>query len=383
MAVNFGFLDYWMICERHSNVSQSINQNVKTIMKSMVEKFKEDFGQELTNLYGQITTDYEYLVGGLAYLSEYAKKKQRNAQFVFKKTIKVRIKNFSQLINVLVILVDETDGVNGEISYDKDIPEISIQIKMFELNKNEKLYSKTSIIRRLQINFSHELMHCYQYLSKNNYTKTKEPTLAVEKIPNSFSYIVYYLNKSEMESVLMSAFTQYKRLKRKEVGFIKCLLRIIDFGISPIENDLKPDNLNPEYLDKKYRKANDLDDLFLLRYFLGVAVPKSRFYVLCSNDKEYRKYIESLDIKDLEKRKEIIDKTYNLLEEKFLDKNYTHIPQAFYLVGNKESLNKLCTNTKYTQLVYDKIYEENFFESDGIYDEEEDTIIHGREELEN
>lgn len=374
------FLDYYLLCERHNNVSASVNQNVKLIIKALVKSLKKNLGEKLTKSYGQISTDYEYIVAGLDYLSKYAKQKNREVQLVFEKDIDVKIKYYTKNVHVLITLVDGDDGIHGDFSYEGKKPEINIQLSMFDIESNEKLYKFVGIIRNLQNYLAHELMHCYQYLSKSNFIE-KEHTLASEKIPNSFSFIKYYLESNEAESVMISAYTQFKRQKRNNVSYLKCLLRIIDFAISPIKNELDNNNLNPIYLDKKYKEAKDLDDAFILRCFLGFLLPKSRFYSLCSTDEDYLQYVSKLNVDNLKQRKHLIDKIYDLLEEKFLDEAYSYIPQAFYLIADKESLNKLCTSNQYAKSVYDRILNADFTDSDNVYDEEEDTVVHGRPDM--
>lgn len=373
------FLNYFYLVERHDNVATSVNKNVKNIIKALVEDFKTKLKKNLTEVYGNLVTDYEYVVGGLTYLTDYAIANNREVQYVFEKIVDIKIKHYRKQVKVLITLAKECNGIHGEFNHENEnLPEINIQLDFIEIKEKQDFYRYKGVIRMLQSYLAHELMHCYQYLSKNNYEVGKI-NQSGDKIPNSFSYIPYYLKSSEIESKLMSAFSQFKRDKKH--SFFAHLMRLLDYDLSTSDNTRNDLDLTPEYLKNKYTKLNDLNDLFVFDYVLGVFLPKSRFYSLCSNDKSYRNYLKTLDIDDLKRRKIIIDKIYDLLEEKFLDENYSHIQHAFFLVGNKQSLNKLCSSTKYTSSVYQKILNENFVDDDKIYDEEEDTVVYGREKL--
>ena len=68
------FLNYFYLVERHDNVATSVNKNVKNIIKALVEDFKTKLKKNLTEVYGNLVTDYEYVVGGLTYYNMYSKK---------------------------------------------------------------------------------------------------------------------------------------------------------------------------------------------------------------------------------------------------------------------------------------------------------------------
>ena len=382
MKLYSNFLNYYLLCERHNNVQQSVNKNVKVIMKSLVKDFKEKLGDKLIEKFGQLKTDYEFLVAGLSYLSDYAQNKNRAVQFVYKNdAVEVTIRSHSAKAKVLIILALECDGVHGRFSHDNG-PEIEIQLDMIKLTSGSKLSEQVSIIRRLQTYLAHELMHCYQYLSKQNFIDN-EVTEASEAIPHSFSFLVYYLALNEVEAVLMAAYTQFKRMKRSNITYLNHLLRLIDFNISTVDNDIDDNQLTPQYLSEKYKKASDLNDLFVLDYFLGIMAPKTRFYQLCKKDPNYESYVSALNLDELKERNKIIEQIYHFLEEKFSDKEYQYLPQAFYLISNNESLNKLCSSTEYAKEVYKKITNGEFAEQDVAYDEEEDTVVYGRPDLNN
>ena len=373
MQLYNSFLNYYLLCEKHGNVKQSVHGNVKTIIKSIAQDFKTKLGQNIVKKFGNLRTDYEYLVAGLNYLSDYAQSKGRATQYVFKKDIDIKIRSYSHKVTVLIMLALDCDGVHGQFTHDDD------NLDMIKLS-SDKLYEQVSVIRRLTSYLSHELMHCYQYLSKQNFIDN-EVTEASESIPNSFSFLLYYLASNEVEAVLMSAYTQLKRMKRSNITYLNHLLRLIDFNISTVDNEIDDNKLTPQYLSEKYKKANDLNDLFVLEYFLGVMLPKTRFYSLCKSDQNYQNYISILNLGDLKTRYKIIEQIYSFLENKFSDKEYNYLPQAFYLISNKDSLNKLCSSTKYAQDIYQKITNGNFIEQDSAYDEEEDTIVYGRPDL--
>ena len=382
MKLYQSFLDYYLLCEKHGNVSQSVNGNVKLIIKSIVKDFKEKLGKQLSKKYKDLRTDYDYLVAGLSYLSKYAQSKSKATQFVFKKDVDIKIRSYSSKVTILVLLALECDGVHGQFTHDNGNLEIDIQLDMIKLANDTKLHDQVGIIRRLQSYLAHELMHCYQYLSKTNFIDN-ENTEASENIPNSFSFLLYYLSSNEVEAVAMSAFSQLKRMKRSNVSYLNHLLRLIDFNISTVDNKIDDNQLTPQYLSEKYKKADDLNDLFVLDYFLGVMIPKTRFYSLCKNDQTYTDYISTLDIVDLKERNKLIEQIYSFLEDKFKDKEYNYLPQAFYLISNKDSLNKICSSTEYAKEVYQKITSGNFVDQDTTYDEEEDTIVYGRPDFNN
>lgn len=377
------FLSYYLLCERHNNVSYSVNHNVALIIKSIAKHFRDNLADELAEICEDLRTDYDYLFAGLYYLKVVAEENKRNVQLVFRRNIDFKVKSFVQKVKVTILLVDENDGVHGMFDYNNgDVPEINIQLEMRDIPDSDEHSIQYAFIRKFQIYLSHELMHCYQYLSKNNFIE-RENTEASEAIPNSFSYIVYFLSHNEIESNLMSAWSQYKNGRKKGMTFCNQILRILDFYISDKETGADKNHYTPQYLHQKYIEADDLNDLFCLDYILGVYIPQSRYYNACKQDENYVKYLSTLNANDLKERLKTLEEIYNFLEEKFSDKNYHHIPQAFYAISNKESLNKLCTSTEYTQSIKSKIANDDFADDDNVYDEEEDTIVYGRPDLDH
>lgn len=348
----------------------------------MVKFFQVKYKEQLNEMFEDLRTDYDWILAGLYYFKSIAEMQNRNVVRVFQQEVDIKIKSFKTKANVTILLVDEAENMHGMFDYEGKIPQIAIQLEMRDIPDSDNEEDQHSLIRKFQVYLSHELMHCYQYLSKNNFIE-RENTSASEAIPYSFSYLVYFLSSNEIESNAMSAQSQFKKGKKQGVTFCNQLLRIIDFHISDKENMIDKLHLTPQYLAEKYKKFNDLNDLLCLDYILGVFIPSSRFAGLCKMDKNYVKYIATLNVSDLKKRMQIIEQIYNFLEEKFSDKNYQHLPQAFYLISNKDSLNKICSSTDYASQVYEKIIDGNFTDNDRIYDEEEDTIVYGRPDIGN
>lgn len=377
LPLGLGF-EYDILCERHNNVSASINNNVRLIIKELVADLKEKLGPTLERDYGQISTDYEYVIAGLNWLSFYAHEKNRKTQYVFSKKLDIKIKNNSRPVEVTIMLADDCDGVHGMFTHDNDKLEIWIQMEMIDLDSPEGLYNNVGIVRMLQTYLGHELMHCYQYITKNNYN-LKQYSLAAEAIPKKFSYLYYFLQSNELEAVAMSAYTQYRRLKRRGWTYLVCLLRTMDFALSNLDHKRANKRLTPQYLRRKYINGGEDENFFILKYMLAIYIPQSRFYVLCSNDKNYKSFVALLKKKNIETRKNLIDKIYNFLEKILKSKNpYNYLKQAFYLVGNSESFSNICKSTNYTMDAYNKMTTKNFSTADAVYDEEEDTVTHGR-----
>ena len=349
-------------------------------MKSMIKSFKEGLGEELREMCEDLRTDYDYLSAGLYYLRSYTEQAGENKQLVFDDIIEFKVRSSKQKVRIIILLVDESEGIHGNFDYEGKIPTVAIQLEMSEIPDSDDRNDQQYLIRKFQTYLAHELMHAYQYFSKNNFIE-RENTEASEAIPNSFSYIIYFLSHNEIESNLMGAFSQYKKGKRNDMTFCNQLLRTIDFLISDKETGVDKNHYTPQYLHEKYTKVNDLNDLFCLDYILGVYIPHSRFYKFCVQDKDYKEYVSSLNIKDLKARMNILEEIYNILEEKFGDKSYQYLPQAFHLVSNKESLNKLCTSTEYAEAIKKRITDKDFTDKDNVYDEEEDTVVYGRPDL--
>ena len=378
MRYSESFLDYYLLCERHNNVSASVNQNVKKITKDLADSFRTNLAPNLKATFGKLSTDYEYIVAGLLWLSNYAKSKNKKVQFVFSEEVDVKIKKYSTPVKVTVQMAEEAEGIRGFFDGESDPPELSIQLDMYDFEPDAPLYQFKGLIREFQTYLSHELMHCYQYLSKQNYSPT-ENTLATEKIPHRFSYLVYILKYSEIEAVLMSAYNQYRRLKHEGWSYLTCLLRVLDYTISSEDNTIPNKELTPDYLTWKYMQYDAFDDNFILKYVLACALPKTRFYSLCASDKVYQKYAKGVSVRRTSTIKKYIDKIYDLLIAAYNSKTYQWIRQAFFLVGNTESLKSICRSDRKSMVAYSRIRYKNFDTSDKVYDEEEDTIVaHGR-----
>ena len=50
MLISESFKDYYLLCERHNNVSASVNQNVKQIIQSLADHIKKNFAVDLETL---------------------------------------------------------------------------------------------------------------------------------------------------------------------------------------------------------------------------------------------------------------------------------------------------------------------------------------------
>lgn len=347
-------------------------------MRELATDLREKLGKTLERDYGHLKSDYEYIIAGLNWLSFYAHKKGRDTQFVFGKTLDIKIRKVAYPVDFTIMLADETDGVHGIFTYKKDKMQIGIQMEMVDLDSPNQLYNYVGIIRMLQSYLGHELMHCYQYISKINH-REKAYSLAADKIPQNFSYLYYFLQPNELEAVAMSAYTQYRRLKKRGWSYLTCLLRTLDYTLSSIDNKIENKDLTPFYLTQKYILGGEFENLFLMKYMLGVYIPRSRFYSLCEKDENYETFVDKLKTTTIVKRKLFIDKIYEFLEN-ILDTAapYRYIKQAFYLIGNTISLGNICKSTEYAIVAYKRIATTDFSDKDKTYDEEEDTVVHGR-----
>ena len=373
------FLSYYLLTERHANVSQAVNNNVKLILKELANEFRTKYKKILDKICKGLSTEYDWILAGFYMFKQFMLQDEKDAELLFEKEIQMKVKNYTKKMKIGILLVDESEGIHG--AFIPEDNEINVQLDFNEVPESEDRVVQNSIIRKLQVYLAHELMHAYQYISQHNFVKPRPRTDASEAIPHSFSYIVYFLSSEEIEANLMSAFSQFKKHRKEGITYCNQLLRLIDFNISTVDNGEDKNHFTPQILQKKYKDADDLNDLFCLDYILGVYLPKSRFYTWVKNDRNYQLYVRKLDVDNLEARMNVIDEIYNFLEEKFHDNKYDHLGQAFHLVANFDSLNKMYSSTEFARSIQKKIENNDFTDEDAVYDEEEDTVVYGRPDL--
>lgn len=381
------FKNYYQLNERQNDIANSVNTNVKAIIKSLLNDFKAKLDNNIKAQFKDIKTDYEYLYAGLYITSNKALDNNKNNYIFFNKPIDIKFRNRTIKLPIkFIIALDKEGAVDGAFTTDtnEENPEIDIYIDPIDLTSDIK--NKVSIIRSLANDLSHELNHCYQWLSKNTYTKGKAE-LAVDNIPG-FSSLVYYTTQSEIESICSSAYTIYKS-KGKKVSFFNILLRFIDHAISPIENQEEDDpnydplfdyKLTTDFLTNKYKKHNDYDDLFVMQYWLGCALLETRYYKLIASDSRYKEYIKAINKKELKQIVEIIHEIYNIIEKRFLDKTY-NAQAAYNTMRKKKTILQLVSSIDNAKSILDKIKNNRFTQDEYISDEEEDEIIKGRPDL--
>ena len=356
-----------------------MNNNVKLILKELANEFRTKYRDILEEMCEGLTTEYDWILAGFYMFKQVMERDKKDVEFLFEKEIQMKVKNYTRKMKIGILLVDEAEGIHGAFLPDDN--EINIQLEFSEVPESDDRVVQNSIIRKLQVYLAHELMHAYQYISQHNFVKPRARTDASEAIPHSFSYIVYFLSSEEIEANLMGAFSQFKKHRKEGITYCNQLLRLIDFNVSTVDNGEDKNHFTPQILQKKYKEADDLNDLFCLDYILGVYLPKSRFYTWVKNDKDYLSYARELDVDDLEVRMSVINEIYNFLEEKFHDDKYGHLAQAFHLVANFQSLNKICSSTEFARSIQKKIEANDFTDKDAVYDEEEDTVVYGRPDL--
>lgn len=381
------FKNYFQLNERQNNIANSINTNIKSIIKLLIDNFKAGLDSEIKNKFKGIKTDYEYLYAALYIASEYAIENKQSTLIFFNKIVDIKFRNQSIKLPIkLNIALDKEGAIDAEFSVDANEknPEINVYIDPIDLTSDIKI--KVSIIRRLINDLSHELNHCYQWLSKKTYTKGKVAS-NVDNIPG-FSSLVYYTMQSEIESICSSAYAIYKS-KGKKISFLNMILRFIDHSISSIDNQDEDDpNYNPlfdyylttDFLTNKYKKHNDYDDLFVMQYWLACALPETRYYKLVANDLQYKKFIKSINVKELKQIVKIIYEIYNIVEKRFLDEEYNSVA-AYNFIRKKNTRNKLVSSVANAKIILDKIKNNKFTDKDAIQDEEEDEVIKGRPDL--
>lgn len=381
------FKNYFQLNERQNDIANSVNTNVKAIIKMLVNEIKAKLDNDIKSQFKDIKTEYEYLYAGLYIISNQALDDNKKELAFFNKSVDIKFRNRTIKLPIkFIIAVDKEGAVDGAFTTDENEqnPEIDIFIDPVDLTSD--IRNKVSIIRSISNDLSHELNHCYQWLSKKTYTKGKIASNA-DNIPG-FSSLVYYTTQSEIESICSSAYTIYKS-KGKEVPFLNMILRFIDHAISPVENQDDDDpnydplfdyKLTTEFLTKKYKKLKDLDDLFVMRYWLVCALPETRYYKLVASDSRYKEFVKSINIKELKQIVEIIHEIYNIIEERFLDKEY-NATAAYTLMRKKSTRNELVSSVDKAKAILYRIKNNKFVSNDTIQDEEEDEVVKGRPDL--
>lgn len=374
------FKRYFVLNERHNNVADDINKNVKLFVKELANHFKTEYSPIIYSTFDNINTDYQYIIAGLSLISDYALRNKKDSYLIYNKNFDIKIKNRKVTLPIdIQLIVDNDEAVKGSFSLDKNEqnPRISIQLDTIELYENS-INKSTYIVRTLINTLSHEVNHCYQWLSKKNYNKGEVQMM--KTLPKGFSFLVYYIKQSEIESVCSSAYSLYKN-KGKKIPYLNVLLRLIDFSLSSVDNDIDDYKLTLNYLSKKYNKLHDFDDLFVLKYFIGCALPKTRYYKLVADNNSFKAFVQSLNRNDLNKLADTLDEIYSFVDDKASDKSF-NTAAAFNLLKQKDSLKHLLSSSKNAKDVLNQIKNNDFDSIDTtIYDEEEDEVIKGRPDI--
>lgn len=373
------FKQRFYLNERHNNIANDIKNITSKVIRDFADYFKSNIGNDIQANRDKIglrrtgpTTDYECIIIALKLAAQYIQKSGGRTLDLYNKEFNFKFRNRTIKIPVNIILSNEDDNIiSGGFSVDKDEnnPEITVYINAIDVDEyspKECIGVVTNIIKTL----SHEITHCYQYLSKNNYIKGKSEESA---LPEGFSYIIYYLQPNEIQAVISSAYSIYKAKKQK-LSFLTALLRTIDYGISETDNDISSFKLTCQYLKEKYIKYNEYSNLFMLNYILKYGIKNTTYYKLVSNVKEYREYVKSITGDDLEEIKKILDEIYNTMEDKFLDEDY-NTEGVYYLLRQKSTIKKMLSSINGAKEVLEQVKSGQI---DNISDEEEDQVIHGR-----
>ena len=362
--------------ERHNNVANDINSNVKRFLKHFVSFIKNRHGEIIEDEYTEIKTDYDYIIACLQLASGAVIERNLNELVLFSTKFNVSIRNRSiELPITITIHNDDNQSISGGFSIDEN--ENDPQIDLFVYAKsfeNSSIEQCRVYVLKLVKTLSHELAHCYQYLSKENYEKGEARE---SQIPQGFSYIIYYIKQPEIEAECSAAYTYWKK-RKKSLNYVNSLCRTIDFSLSPSDNDISDDELTPTYLQKKYTKNEEISNLFMLNYFLAEGIKNTRYYKLVANDESYKKAVNNIKNVDYKEMRSILNDIYDTIENKFEDPNFD-TATAYWLVSSKKSLGLLLSSMEYALNVLDQV-KANEFDSVVQADEEEDTIVHGREE---
>lgn len=365
--------------ERHNNVSMDINSNVKRLIKEFVSYIKQNYGEVITEEYADIKTDYDYITACIQLASQAVIEKNLGSIDLYITDFDIKIRNRSLELPIVIIVQNgDNNTISGGFSTDENEndPEIVIYINANNVSITD-IKQGRNVVMNLIKTFSHEIAHCYQYISKQNYVKGEASS---SNVPQGISYVVYYLKQNEIEAVCSSAFSVYKSRKQK-MSYLNALCRTIDFALSETDNRISDNDLTPTYLQKKYQKHSENANLFMLNYFLKEGIKNTRYYKLVANEEDYKNAVSSLKDIDYDELKSVIDDIFNELVRHSEDEDYD-TASAYWLVSSKKSTEKLYTSLEYALGVLDQIKwddPDDPFIGDAP-DEEEDCIVHGRED---
>lgn len=374
------FKQRFYLNERHNNIANDIKNITSKVIRDFADYFKSNIGNDIQANRDKVglrrtgsTTDYECIIIALKLAAEYMQEIGSRTLDLYNKEFNFQFRNRSIKVPVNIVLSNEDDNIiSGGFSVDEDEnnPEIKIYIDAIEVDNKESRQC-VDIVTNLIKTISHEVTHCYQYLSKTNYIKGKSKE---SSLPEAFSYIIYYLQQNEIEAVLTSAFAVYKNKKNK-INYFQSLLRSIDFAISETENDISSLKLNCQYLANKYKKHEEYSNLFMFNYIMKYGIKDSRFYQLVISNKDYKEYVSTLS-SDIKEIKSIIDEIYKVAEEKFLDEDYD-TAGIYWLLRSKKTMKLMLSSVNGAKQVLEQVKSDNV---GSAQDEEEDEIVHGRPE---
>lgn len=365
--------------ERHNNVSMDINSNVKRLIKEFVSYIKQNYGEVIAEEYDDIRTDYDYITACIQLASQAVIEKNLGSIDLYVTDFNVEIRNRSLELPIVIIVQNgDNNTISGGFSTDEneEQPEIVIYINANNVSITD-IEQGRNVVMNLIKTFSHEIAHCYQYISKQNYVKGEASS---SNVPQGISYVVYYLKQNEIEAVCSSAFSVYKSRKQK-MSYLNSLCRTIDFALSETDNRISDNDLTPTYLQKKYQKHSENANLFMLNYFLKEGIKNTRYYKLVSNEEDYKEAVNSLKDIEYDELKSVIDDIFDELVKHSEDEDYD-TASAYWLVSSKKSTAKLYTSLEYALGVLDQIKwddPDDPFIGDAP-DEEEDCVVHGRED---
>lgn len=365
-----------LLTERHNNVANDINSNVKRLLKDFVAHIKETYGEIIEEEYDDVKTDYDYIVACIQLASHAVLEKNRKELPIFSTNFEVSIRNRKTTLPVIIVAHNEKDKtIAGGFSTDdnEDDPEIVIYLCAHNI-VNTNIEQGRKIVNNLVKTLSHEITHCYQWMSKSNYQKGEA---AESVLPQGFSYVVYYIKQSEIEAVCSSAYSYYKK-RKKSMSYMNALCRVIDFALSEKDNDISDDELTPTYLQKKYKKNDEVSNEFMFNYFMSAGVTKTRYYKLIASESDYKEAVSNTEDTDHEEIKNVLDDIFSIASKQFDSNPDFNAGTAYWLLSNKESARKLYTSLDYALSVLDQIKTNDFGDTE-VVDEEEDNVVHGRD----
>lgn len=375
------FKSRFLLNERRNNVANEINSNTKRLLKDFANYLKDNLENSIKDNAERIglgdlrqTSDNDFIIVGMKLGAEFLLDNGGRTLDLYNKEFDIKIRNRRITIPVTISLSNQENNLIGggfSVDQNEQNPEIAIYIDALEVDMREGRAALNSIVMKLVKSISHEVMHCYQYLSKNNYIKGSAKE---SQVPESFSYIVYYLQQNEIEAVLSSAYSIYKQ-KHKNLTYLQALLLVIDFAISATENEVKSKDITIKHLIDKYTKHKEKANIFMLNYILKIGIKNSRYYSLISRFDEYKKYVATLD-NNLKNIKEIIDEIYNIAEEKFESDDY-EMPAIYWLLRKRSTIYKMVSSEEGARQILEQVKTGKI---KIMAEEEEDEIIYGRPE---